>query len=105
LELRHHDCLTAFRSKLGELQSRVRASDEKSATELVEELERNDLVEIAKLARPSPTTAIWKAIGSNVPLPIPVNPLSIGLGLADILDAYNRRSRFGWLYFLLDFAA
>jgi hypothetical protein len=48
------------------------------------------------------TKTVIKTIASKLLLPIPVNPLSIAVGIADIASASERARRYGWMYFLLD---
>jgi hypothetical protein len=45
---------------------------------------------------------ILKSIASNIPLPIPINPVSIGIAVKELKEAYDRKERFGWLYFLME---
>ena len=102
LELRRHPFLQSFRRKISELGSSVRNNNEGTIKKTIGELELHDLRELARLVEPSPRTTILKSIGSNIPLPIPVNPVSIGIGIQEIKDTYERRQRFGWLYFLME---
>ena len=103
IELREHPFLQDFRSKLDYVQVELQKNGVKEVASIIEEIERRDLIQIAKLCRPAPCSAIWKAVGSNIPLPIPVNPVSIGLAIKEISESYRLRSKFGWLYFLIDF--
>lgn len=105
LELRNSRFLEQFRRKMVELQRCVQIDDSRKTSEILIEMERRDLEEIARLSRPAPPTTILKAVLSNLPLPIPINPASVGLGIKEAMDAYNRAERFGWLYFLLDLRA
>jgi hypothetical protein len=60
------------------------------------------LIARSKLLRSSTRSAWIKGILSNVPLPMPVNPVSIGLSAADIAKAYEDRQRFSWLDFYFE---
>jgi hypothetical protein len=102
LELRNHQFLESFRSKLVEAQNRYRESDITAAAEIVQEMGLNDLRTLARMVRPSGKMALIKFIASNIPLPIPVNPVSVGLGIKDLATERVRAAQFGWLYFLLD---
>src|SRR5262249_4326742 len=102
LELRNHQFLESFRSKLVELQNRCRESDRTAAAEIVQDMELNDLRTLARMVRPSVKTTLIKFIVSNVPLPLPVNPVSVGMGIKDLATERVRAAQFGWLYFLLD---
>jgi hypothetical protein len=42
-----------------------------------------------------------KGLFSNIPLPIPVNPLSIALSLKSVKDAATFQREYGWLLFIL----
>ena len=92
----------AFRQKMAEVQQRTRASDPQLASELLTEVERHDLRALAKSVRPSETTALIKGIFSNLPLPIPVNPLSIADAVTTWQANKDRALEFGWLYFLME---
>ena len=102
-ELRSSHFLDAFRAKLGELDRLVRNSqDGRNVRALVEELERQDLRELARTVKPDIRSAWAKAVISNVPLPIPLNPVSVVQSALDVKATYDRQQRFGWLYFLLE---
>jgi hypothetical protein len=102
LELRNHQFLENFRSKLVEVQNKYRESDIIAAAEIVQEMELNDLRTLARMVRSSGRMTLIKFIVSNIPLPIPVNPVSVGLGIKDLATERVRTAQFGWLYFLLD---
>jgi hypothetical protein len=102
-ELRSSPFLDAFRQKMAELDRLVKeGGDERDARAIVEELERNDLRELARTVTPDTQKAWAKAVMSNVPLPIPINPASVALSAIDVKTIYDRKQRFGWLYFLLE---
>jgi len=101
VDLRNSQFLENFRKKLSELLYLVQKSDNKSALEILREIELKDLRELAKSVKPSTKSTIIKSILSNLPLPIPVNPVSVGVGYKDVKDSFDRKDRFGWLYFLM----
>jgi hypothetical protein len=101
-ELRHHPFLQQFRTKLFGLQQMLDSEEHRNGVDLVDEIQRHDLEEIARLARPNIGRTIIKGVVSNFPLPIPINPASLGLSIKDVVTAYEQKRRFGWLYFLMD---
>lgn len=103
IDLRHHQYLETFRNKVQEMNRMARSKDSVGVAKIAHELLLRDLVEIAKLTKPDVlSTNTLKLVASNMPLPIPVNPLSLLLGFEDIRKQKNLSDRFGWLYFLLD---
>lgn len=102
LDLRSHAFLEHFRRKITELVTALRSDVEHTIVESVREIELHDLSKLVRLVEPSPRKTILKFIASNFPLPIPVNPASVGIGLKEIKEAYERKEQFGWLYFLMD---
>lgn len=103
-ELRNHPFLGNFREKIASIQGSIQSFDVKTTNEVIEEIEMYDLRELAKLCKPSPRSAIMKLIASNIPLPIPLNPISLGLGIDDYTTEQKKANKFGWLYFLMDLA-
>jgi hypothetical protein len=103
LELRHHPYLERFREKLSSLEISVRNCNNETACKVIADLELSELRRLAKSVEPSVKSAAIKAFASNVPLPAPVNPVSVALGIKDIEDNVERQRSFGWLYFLMDF--
>jgi hypothetical protein len=101
-DLRVSPFITAFRAKLAELRSAYVTGDARAAEQLMSEVERRDLRELARTVQPAPKAAILKAIVSNLPLPIPLNPASVVLSIGDVQNQFDRFERFGWLYFLLE---
>ena len=101
VEMRSSQFLENFRKKLSELLYLTQKSDNKSALEILKEIELKDLRELAKSVEPSKQSTIIKSILSNIPLPIPINPISVGIGIKDVRDSFDRKDRFGWLYFLM----
>lgn len=105
-ELRASPFLEAFRLKIAELDRLIReAGGGREVQDILDELERHDLRELAATVKPNPRGAWAKAVAANIPLPIPVNPVSIAMSAVDVKGAYDRHQRFGWLYFLLELDA
>jgi hypothetical protein len=102
LELRHHPHLEKFRSKLSSLEVEVRKGDTLTVTEVISEIELSDLRRLALLVEPSLKSSIVKAVVSNIPMPIPMNPISVALGAKDVANAHKIQKSFGWLYFLIE---
>lgn len=102
VELRHHQFFEAFRGKISELHKRLNKGAPKPIRELLEEVSRKDMVEMLQLLRPTPKQAVVKAIASNLPMPLPINPLSLGLGVLDVIRTRTLSKKYGWLYFLFD---
>jgi hypothetical protein len=103
IELRSSRFLNAFRAKLGELDRLIRDGQKAGDIRaIVDELERDDLRELARLVEPNAKSAWAKAVAANLPLPIPLNPVSVALSAIDVKASYDRQQRFGWLYFLLE---
>ena len=57
---------------------------------------------MAQCFRPQVTKNVVKGVASNIPLPIPVNPVSIVCTGRDILKEINFEKKYGWLYFYID---
>lgn len=104
-ELRSSRFIDAFRRKISELDRLVKeTADGRDIRAVLDELERHDLRELALAMKPDARSAWARALATNLPLPIPLNPLSVALSAADVKSAYDRQRRFGWLYFLLELA-
>lgn len=102
--LRSSTFVEAFRKKISQLDRLIKESDNRrDIGAILDEFERRDLRELALTVKPDAKSAWARALTANVPLPIPVNPVAIALSAADLKGTYERRKRFGWLYFLLEF--
>jgi hypothetical protein len=102
-DLRSSSFLQDFRKKLAELDRLVKEDpDGRPLRELLDEMERRDLRELARTVEPDRTSAWAKAVTSNLPLPMPLNPLSLVASATDLIETYDRKTRFGWLYFLFE---
>lgn len=100
IEIRHHDYWTKFRKKLAELSDET--EDKKLSKEIFEEIVKKDLIEMAQHFRPHVSSNIVKGVVSNIPLPIPINPISILCTGADIKKEIDFDKKYGWIYFYLD---
>lgn len=76
--------------------------DQKLSQEIFEEIVKKDLIEMAQHFRPNVSSNIVKGVVSNIPLPIPVNPISILCTGADIKKEIDFDKKYGWIYFYLD---
>lgn len=95
LELREDKYVKAFRTAIYELM--------KSGASLESDLQhkvQNDLWELAADVRPNVRQSVLAGIGSNLPSPIIVNPIGLGLALKDIRDNRLRESRYGYVFFI-----
>lgn len=100
IEIRHHNYWLQFRKKMTDLSDSI--SDEKLNQEILEEIIRKDLIEMAQHFRPQTTKNIIKGVVSNIPLPIPVNPMSIVFTGESIMNELDFQKKYGWIYFYLD---
>lgn len=100
IELRHHNYWEQFRKKLTQLS--VSFEDKKLIQDTLDEIVRKDLIEMAQFFRPHVTKNIVKGVISNIPLPIPINPLSVMCSGYDILKEIDFDKKYGWIYFYLD---
>ena len=100
IEIRHHKYWTQFRKKLTELSESVQ--DKKLRQYILEEIVQKDLVEMVQYFRPHVAKNIVKGIVSNIPLPIPINPVSVVCTGHDIVQEIDFNKKYGWMYFYLD---
>ena len=100
IEIRHHNYWTQFRKKLTELSANI--EDKKLGKDILEEIVRKDLVEMVQYFRPQVTKNIVKGVASNIPLPIPINPMSVVCTGYDIKKEIDFDKKYGWIYFYLD---
>lgn len=61
---------------------------------------QNDLWRLAADVRPNVRQSVLAGIGSNLPSPIIVNPIGVGLALKDILDNRERENKYGHVFFI-----
>lgn len=102
LELRNHKYYESFREKLVMLNNLANTNDNKNLKEIMEQLERKELVNIAKLHKPNPLRNIIKSCISNFPTPIPVNPFGIIDSVTSVKKEIHANKELGWLYFMID---
>lgn len=101
-ELRGHPQLDAFRRKLEIASGKDTSLKEPAVAQAFEADFRASLEEFAELCRPAPCIALGKAVVSNLPLSIPINPASLALGVKEVSDAVNRSREYGWMFFGID---
>jgi len=100
-ELRQHEFFISFRQKVSEINSMMKAGDQRSAQEILTELENKDSKEMLRLFRPNVRTTMIKAIITNLPIPY-VNPFSFYQAIKDVVREQSVSTKYGWLYFLFD---
>ena len=101
-DLRKHRYLSALRRKVSEVSEMARSGDREDAKTLFQELEHSAMRKVLEVIRPNTRTTLIKAVLTNIPLPIPVNPLGVSQGILDVHKDYKLERHHGWLYFLLD---
>lgn len=92
-ELRQSDYLKAFRTKFFQLSSAGRSS--RLIDEYCDALER-----LADHCRPKVTRNVLLGVLGNIPLPIPINPVSIGSSVQTVVKDLRVKSEFGWAFFV-----
>lgn len=102
LELRAHPKHGAFREKCAEVAELLDAGIETDAARVLSDAVNFSLREVARAVRPDLRTMMLKAVVGNLPLPIPVNPISLVTGAQELLDAHAMNVTHGWVYFILD---
>ena len=95
LELREDKYVKSFRKAVYELMRRDVPLD---AT--LQQRVQTDLWNLAADVRPNVRQSVLAAIGSNLPSPIVVNPIGVGLALKDIRDSRERENRYGHVFFI-----
>ncbi|MBN8209852.1 hypothetical protein JI666_13935 [Bacillus sp. NTK071] len=102
IDLRNHPFFDSFRNKVAHLNDAANSSDIKLSEEIVEEIEQKDMKEMLEMFRPTPKSKVIKGIASNIPLPIPINPVSAYYAIDDVKREIDLKKKYGWIYFLLD---
>ena len=97
IEIRHHNYWKQFRKKLTDLSESI--GDAKLGHDILEEIVKRDLIEMVQHFRPQIGKNIIKGIVSNIPLPIPINPLSVVCAGCDIMKEIDFDKKYGWIYF------
>lgn len=100
IELRNHPYWEQFRNKISELSDEY--LDKDTACEIFNEIICKDLIEMAKNLRPQIGKSLVKGMICNIPLPIPINPVSVICTGHDIAKEIDFKKKYGWLYFYLD---
>lgn len=103
LETKNHDYFKQFRRKMIDIQNEVNKGDKNSVFEIVNDIKMMEMEELIIKQKPVSTTkSVFKGIASNVPLPIPINPIAIYTDVKQIIEDRDIMKKYGWLYFLLD---
>lgn len=100
IDIRNHKYWEQFRNKITELSENH--EDKKIRQDILEEIVRKDLIEMVQYFRPQVNKNIVKGVISNIPLPIPINPLSVASTGYDLIKEIDFEKKYGWLYFYLD---
>lgn len=95
LELREDKYVIAFRTAVYELMKGGTSFDS-----ALQQKVQADLWGLADDVRPNVRQSILAGIGSNLPSPIVVNPIGVGLALKDISDNRIRENRYGHVFFI-----
>ncbi|WP_133255962.1 hypothetical protein [Rhodopseudomonas palustris] len=94
-ELRQSDYLKAFRTKFFQLSNAGRSS------RIMDEY-RDALERLADYCRPKVGRNVLLGVLGNIPLPIPINPISIGSSVQTVAKDLRMKSEFGWAFFVRD---
>lgn len=100
IDIRNHKYWEQFRNKISELSENI--EDKKIGQDILEEIVRKDLIEMVQHFRPKVNKNIVKGVISNIPLPIPINPVSVVSTGYDIMKEIDFEKKYGWIYFYLD---
>ena len=68
--------------------------------ELLQAKIQRDLWQLASDVEPNVRQSLLGAIGSNLPSPIVVNPIGIGLALKEVFESRLRAKKFGHVFFV-----
>ena len=101
IELRFHPFFKQFRRKICAVQALLSSGDNQASYEIVDEMKRKDLIEMAKFFRPNPFATVIRGIASNLPLPIP-NLFSGFSAIRDVFRDSKSSVTHGWVHFLID---
>lgn len=102
IEMRNHPYLESFRTTLGELYQNMKDIDKLNVQEVISELVNKNIKEVFSLFKPSISKQAIKGIVCNLPMPIPVNPLSIIASMGDVAKDIKLKNTYGWLFFYID---
>lgn len=92
VDLRKSPYLSLFRGKFAEL-ARSNATDD------IMSAYYRALEELSRIYEPNVTADVVIAVLGNIP-GLPVNPVSVGSGIAAIRKSWKNRKRFGWALFI-----
>ena len=95
LELRDDKYVKVFRNVVYELMGNGVSLDSS-----LQQRVQADLWRLAADARPNVRQSVLAAIGSNLPSPLVVNPIGVGLALKDIRDNRERENKYGHVFFI-----
>ena len=102
VEMKSHPNFLDFRDKCIEVQRLVDADATLEASRLLQDAFQHTLREIATRTRPKLGLTTVRGVLSNLPMPIPVNPFSLGDAGATLAKEIDFKRKYGWLYFVLD---
>lgn len=102
LELRAHPMHQSFRAKCLEVSELLDAGITTDAARLLTDALQFSLREIVRRVRPNIGTTMLKAVLGNVPLPFPVNPVSVLASAQEVAQQRAIAATHGWVYFILD---
>lgn len=103
MKLRNHEFFNRFREKMVRLCAQLRCvPNTRELRSVFDEILRDDMEKMMNLFRPSPRLSAVKAVVSNIPLPIPINPLGIVFTAKELRKQIAASKKYGWLYFLID---
>ncbi|MBU2641460.1 MAG: hypothetical protein KJ889_06635 [Gammaproteobacteria bacterium] len=95
LELRQDRSVKSFRKAVYELMGSGVPLDDALQKRIQEDLWR-----LAGDVRPNVRQSVLAGIGSNLPSPIFVNPIGVGLAFKEIWDARERENQYGHVFFI-----
>jgi hypothetical protein len=102
IDLRHHKFLENFRRAIQAVRDELRSPGKNAAREAFAEIERKNLKELLSLLTPSVGTALAKGILTNLPVPMPVNPVGLIDSILAVRKEHQIAEKFGWIYFLYE---
>lgn len=102
IEMRNHPYLESFRITLNELHKNMKDTDKLNVQELFLEMVNKNIREVFSLFKPSVSKQTVKGIVCNLPMPIPVNPISIIASMGDVAKDIKLKHTYGWLFFYID---
>lgn len=95
LELREDKYVKSFRAAVYEL-----IKSEAPFEAALQQKVQDDLWALAADVRPNVRQSVLAGIGSNLPFPMALNPIGVGLALKDIRDNRARENRYGHVFFI-----